>query len=278
MGTIKQRGIQRRSYVEIKDDRGRNSYGGNQGWFSKEEGTLKEKWMSQYGCGVVAITDLFLYWAMTRVEAKESFVSKYIGEHYVILKEDYMKLLEEIRNRYAFIFGKAGTFGFELALGINRYNKDNQLPFVARLNMGFNSVTMLRQIEDSLKMNQPIILMIGKANPNFLRWGDKIGIPFYKQIRNIRSAKISERGAFARYELAKEGVGGHFVTITGMLIDEKANYAHEHIMLRISSWGEEYYISYHHLRTYIHSISSPYLSALITIDEKEVCNGTITFS
>lgn len=264
MSTVKQYALKRKAYVAIKDG-SRNSYGGNQGWFPEEGGLLKDKIINQHGCGVIAIADLFLYWAMTTPKGRDTFAAKYIGKFNEMTKEDYMEFIEEVRRHYAFIFGSLGTFGFELALGINRYIKENNLPYVARLDMSLNDITMLKRIKKSLEANQPIILMIGYTSPViFSRW-QKVGIPFYKQVRNIGSIRQKKDEPYAHYEMIKTGVFGHFVTITGIVIDEKAEIASQHIMLRIASWGEEFYISYHHLRTFIDTMSSPYSSALITI-------------
>lgn len=265
MSTVKQYALKRKAYVAIKDG-SRNSYGGNQGWFPEEGGLFRDKIINQHGCGVIAIADLFLYWAMTTPKGRDTFAAKYIGKFNEITKENYMGLIEEVRTHYAFIFGSLGTFGFELALGINRYIKENNLPYVARLDMSLNDITMLKRIKKSLEANQPIILMIGCTSPViFSRW-QKAGIPFYKQVRNIGSIRKKKDEPYAHYEMIKTGVFGHFVTITGIVIDEKAEMTSQHIMLRIASWGEEFYISYHHLRTFIGRMSSPCLSALITID------------
>ncbi len=265
MSTVKQYALKRKAYVAIRDGN-RNSYGGNQGWFPQEGEFLKDRVINQYGCGVIAIADLFLYWAMTTPKGRDSFAAKYIGKFNEITKEDYMKFIEEVRAHYAFIFGSAGTFGFELALGINRYIKANNLPYIARLDMSLNDITMLKKIRKSLEANQPTILMIGYTSPIIISKWKKIGIPFYKQVRNIGSIREKKDEPYAHYEMLKTGVFGHFVTITGIVIDENAETASQHIMLRIASWGEEFYISYHHLRKYINTMSSPYLSALITIN------------
>ena len=263
MSTVKQYALKRKAYVAIKDG-SRNSYGGNQGWFP-EEGEFKYKIINQYGCGVIAIADLFLYWAMTTPKGRETFAANYIGKFNEITRENYMELIEEVRAHYAFIFGSLGTFGLELALGINRYVKENNLPYIARLDMSLNNITMLKKIKGLLEENQPIILMIGYTSPIILSRWQKVGIPFYKQVRNIGSIRQKKDEPYAHYEMIKTGVFGHFVTVTGIVIDEKAETASQHIMLRIASWGEEFYISYHHLRTFIDTMSSPYSSALITI-------------
>ena len=56
---------------------------------------------------------------------------------------------------------------------------------------------------------------------------------------------------------------------TGIFIDDKANTTSQDIMLRISSWGVEYYVSYHHLRQYINELSKRYLTGIISIVQIE---------
>lgn len=274
MGKVKQYGLSRRRYISISDyvalDSNRTyckkSYGGSQEWFPKEHASIKEHLIHAYGCGVIAITDLFLYWAITLQNGKDTFAARYIDEKNQITKEDYRALVEEIHNRYARIIGYAGTFAPQLMMAINRYAKHNNIGHKAILDMELNDLTMLEQIKKMLEANQPIILMIGHSCPMILSRFRKKGIPFYKQTRVLNPLLKDIDKPYAQYKVMKKNVFGHFVTITGMIIDEQAELASQHIMLRISSWGTEYYISYHHLRQYINQLSKPYLSGMIGIE------------
>lgn len=268
MNQVKKYELSRRHFVCIRDQHKR-AYGGNQEWFSKEH-SIREKIIHEYGCGVIAITDLFLYWAMTLPNGKDTLAARYIEEYDIITKENYMALVEEIRKRYAFIFGSAGTFGPQLEMAINRYAKENHINYKASLEMNLNDLTMLKRMQAMLEANQPIILMIGHSFPIVLSRLRKKGIPFYKQTRIIHSESKKQNQPYAHYEVAKRSIFGHFVTVTGMIIDEHASLASQDIMLRISSWGVEYYISYHHLRQYINGVSTPYLSAMMCIMEHTV--------
>lgn len=264
MSSVKRFTLSRRRYITVNDGNKR-SYGGNQEWFPKEKSGLESKLIHEYGCGVVAIADLFLYWAMTLSNGKETLAAKYLDEHGKITKENYMIFLEKIRREYAFIFGSAGTFALQLTMAINRYVRENHIEHKAELDMDLNDLTMLKRMEEMLQNNQPVILMIGHSFPIMLSRLRKKGIPFYKQTRVIMPIKKNEHKPYANYELVKRNVFGHFVMVTGIIIDDEAACASQQIMLRISSWGTEYYISYHHLRNYINEWSTPYLTALISI-------------
>ena len=264
MVTVKQYELARKRYIGIMEDNQKRSYGGNQEWFSKEEGSLKDRITHEYGCGVIAITDLFLYWAMTLEEGKETFAAGFINDANQITKENYMELVRKIRDEYAFIFGKAGTFGIQLAEAINEYVKDNHLNFKASLITRLSDLEMLHKIQNMLKHNKPIILMIGQSSPVILSRLQKKGLPFYKQNKTIDILARNKKKSYASYRVSRKNVYGHFVTITGVIIDEQAEIASQNIMLRISSWGQEYYVSYHQLRFYIKHISKPYLSAIIS--------------
>ncbi|MBP3889245.1 MAG: hypothetical protein J6F30_16595 [Cellulosilyticum sp.] len=290
MDQVKRYGLSRRRYVSIKDygesksdekkreeqveNRYRRhickiAYGGNQEWFPKDKSDKNNYLMSQYGCGVIAITDLFLYWAMTLPNGKETFAGQYLDERNQITKENYMLLVEEIRKHYVVILGSSGTFAPQLTLAINHYAKDNHIEHKAIWDMSLNGVEMMKQIEKMLQANQPVILMIGHSLPLILSRFRKKGIPFYKQTRILNPLGRKSHTPYACYQVIKKNIFGHFVVITGMIIDKQAERATQHIMLRISSWGTEYYISYHHLRQYMTQISRPYLSGIISLGNKK---------
>lgn len=271
MSNVKRYDLKRRRYIAIRNQNSL-SYGGSQEWFPKEVGTAKEWTMHEYGCGVVAVADLFLYWATTLKNGEETWAAQYIEKYGTLTKETYMTYLKEVRERYVTIFPPLGTFGFQLSMVINRYAKENHIPYEANLDLSLNDLTMLKRMEEMLEHNLPIILMIGISMPmipGFLSHGrKKKGLPFYTQKPPIMPVGKQYQKPYARYELAKKGVFSHFVVITGIIVDEQAENASEHIMLKISSWGNEYYVSYHHLRYYINEISSPFLSAIISLKER----------
>lgn len=268
MSTIKKYEIARKMYVPIKVGASR-SYGGRQQWFSKEIKETKD--MKSYythcnGCGVIALSDIFLYFAMTLADGKNTRAGEMLDTHGNIHKEKYMAFVEEIRDQYATIFGSSGTFIWQLAHAINCYCKDNGIQKKARFEVGLSPLDLLKKMEKMLENNQPVILMIGQSWPAALSKLRKIGIPFFKQKKCINIGKSALKSAYAEYKMIEKDVYGHFVVVTGILIDEHPKWASQNIMLRISSWGEEYYISYAHYCQFIKNNSKPWLNGIISIE------------
>lgn len=262
---VKEYGLKRKMYVPIKIG-GIRSYGGRQQWFSKEvkeTKDLKAYFTHFNGCGVIALSDLFFYLAMSLPNGKETRAGAFIDTYGNVSKESYMTFVEIIREEYARIYGSCGTFLWELTGAINRYCKDNKLEIRAYSEVGISQFEMLRKIQKQLEHNYPVILMIGQSSPVILSKIRKVGIPFFKQLR-IRSWNKEEK-AYAEYNVVEKNVYGHFVMITGIIIDEKASWSSQKIMLRIASWGEEYYISYEHYCRYMRKISKPWLCGMITL-------------
>lgn len=256
--------LSRRRYITIRNEY-RRSYGGNQQWFPKESESINDKLIHDYGCGVIAITDLFLYWAITMPNGKKTLAARYLDENNRITKENYMAFVEVVRKKYAFIFGSAGTFGMQLERAINMYARANCITYKAKLDVGLKDLTMLQSMKKMLEDDQPVILMLGHTSPVVFSRLRKKGVPFFKQTRILDPLSKKQNSPYAHYEIARRNVFGHFITITGIIIDDKSEIASQNVMLRITSWGEEYYISYHHLRQYIKKMSKPYLTAAITL-------------
>lgn len=265
---VKKHELARKMYVPIKVGATR-SYGGRQQWFSKELQEVKD--MKSYythanGCGVIALCDVFLYFAMTLPEGKKTRAGEMLDVYGNIHKEKYMAFVEEIRDQYAMIFGSSGTFAWQLSHAINCYCRDNGINKKAHFEVGISPLNLLKAMEKMLDNNQPIILMIGQSWPVVLSKVRKTGIPFFKQKRCINIGKSDPKAAYAEYKIAEKNVYGHFVVVTGILIDEHPKWASQSIMLRISSWGEEYYISYAHYCQFIKHSSQPWLNGIISIE------------
>lgn len=266
---IKEYSLKKKMYVPIKTGGGR-SYGGRQQWFSKEiKGVkdLKAYFTHFNGCGVIALSDLFFYLAMTLPNGKATRAGTFIEAYGNVNKEQYMAFVEVIREEYARIYGSCGTFAWELSQAINSYCKDNELMVKSHFEIGLSQLHMLRKMQQQLENNYPIILMIGQSSPVVLSKFRKVGIPFFRQ-RRIRDNKWSkEVKPYAEYRVAEKNVYGHFVMVTGIIIDEQASWSSQRIMLRIASWGEEYYISYEHYCKYMREISKPWLCGMIVLNE-----------
>ena len=77
-------------------------------------------------------------------------------------------------------------------------------------------------------------------------------------------AKIRQKPYY--YKSAYDDIHGHYVTVTAIVKDDVAG----RIMLRISSWGREYYINYEEYRDYIESYSGTYTSSLVHIKKDRI--------
>lgn len=268
MSRIKKYELARKVYVPIKVGTSR-SYGGRQQWFSKEikeTKDMKAYYTHRNGCGVIALSDIFLYYALTSAQGKHTKAGEIIDTYGTIHQEKYMAFVEEIRDRYATIFGSSGTFAWQLGHAMNGYYKDNGIDKKAYFEVALSPLRLLKQMEKMLKDNQPVILMIGQSSPVALSRVRKVGIPFFKQKKCMNRDKAALKSAYAEYKIAEKNVYGHFVVVTGIIIDEHPKWASQSIMLRLSSWGEEYYMSYAHYCRFIKKISKPWLNGIISIE------------
>ncbi|MDF2845716.1 MAG: hypothetical protein K0R00_4142 [Herbinix sp.] len=68
------------------------------------------------------------------------------------------------------------------------------------------------------------------------------------------------------YKSAYDDIHGHYVTVTAIVKDDVAG----RIMLRISSWGREYYMNYEEYRDYIESYSGTYTSSIVQIKKDRI--------
>lgn len=268
MSRIKKYELARKMYVPIKVGASR-SYGGRQQWFSKEiEETrdMKSYYTHCNGCGVIALSDVFLYFALTLADGRSTRAGEVLDTYGNIHKDRYMTFVEEIRDQYAMIFGSSGTFAWQLSHAINCYCEDNGIAKKAHFEVGISPLELLKKMQNMLQNNHPVILMIGQSWPVTLSKLRKTGIPFFKQKRCMSIGKSDPKAAYAEYKITEKNVYGHFVVVTGILIDEHPKWASQNIMLRISSWGEEYYISYAHYWQFIRKSSKPWLNGIISIE------------
>lgn len=59
------------------------------------------------------------------------------------------------------------------------------------------------------------------------------------------------------------GIGNHYFTVTGVLKDGVSH----RTMLRIATWGAEYYIDYDEYRNYVDNVSGRWTSSIVSIEE-----------
>lgn len=220
------------------------SYGGNQNWFSTERWMSRDYQIHKWGCGVVAMGDLFLYLA----KYNPMYVTGAAGlakvSHSVLEWEDYQKYLLYLYHTYASVMPGSGMNGFALASSVRRYCIKYKIPMTIAWKGFLDDQSMLRVIQKMLKEDLPVILSIGPNVPLVFR---KKGIPFYV---------LSDKNEFV--SSGSRNVYRHFVTVTGIVYLK-----HKKIMLKLSSWGKEYYMDYQEYRTYVKEEGDTITSSLL---------------
>lgn len=258
-------------YITVEQADGTRTYGGNQAWLSTEV-------ERSFGCGLIAAADILRY---LRGHASEEMQGD--GDatalsgleeltNFVISQRDY---LEDIRGLAADfrIRGKLGITGFGLARRMNRIFRREGMPYRAKWSIGRKRLQ--RRLLKMLEADIPVLLSVG---PGFFHRKDYL--PLYRR---------TETGAYERASSMRD----HYVTVTGLLqagkgvdggggldknedtgavgIPVTGNAAAEPTeMLRISSWGQEYYVNYNEYMDHVKQSDNFLFSSILYIREKDV--------
>ncbi|MDF2906954.1 MAG: hypothetical protein K0R34_2275 [Herbinix sp.] len=255
----------RPEYVPILKD---NSiyYGGSQMWFSDQQRYSKDYILHNYGCGTIATADLLLYLSLQKKSYKTTVTELVIIEdkiNYI----DYISYLRSINDEYTKTRRHLAVLGPTIASAINSYSNKFGLGLKASWKWSLNYYDMYELIEEMLWKDFPVILAIGPNTPNL--WGKK-GIPFY-ELKEIDYQEPKENPQETTEEASKpyyyhaiqQNINGHYVMVTGLIKDEVTG----RIMLRISSWGKQYYINYEEYRDYVDNTGGTFTSSMIYIKE-----------
>lgn len=151
-------------------------------------------------------------------------------------KSEYMEFATELWKHFLPVIPGLGMNGLTLAAGLNRYFRKKNMPY--RAFWCISAGKMSRRVRQMLKNDIPVILSIGPNFPMFWR-GEKLTI--YRKVNDTFVAAVKTKA--------------HFVTVTGW----------EGRMIRISSWGKEYYIDYVEYKEYVKAYSCPLVSNIICI-------------
>ena len=213
------------------------SYGGSQTWFSSPS-------IRGYGCGLIAAHDLLWY-----LERKESLTAQTdrhrSGEQLVSDSrswEDYERSVKRLHRLFP-ILPRLGINGLMLSAGLNLAFLLRRLPYRACWHIGYRNTG--KEISRLLDQDIPVILSIGGNFP--LIW-KKDRLPLYKKTGDGVYLKSSSTRA-------------HYVTVTGI----------EHGWLRISSWGQEWYINWREYRNFARTKSCPLFSNICFMASQAPC-------
>ena len=215
--------------VEYETDR---SYGGNQRMSGNRV-------IASCGCGLVAALDVLLYLAKNKACSVSADI-KSLSLYDFAPAEKYNAVLKKLAISYLPVIPGHGMNGLGLMAGMQMYFKRYSLPYTCYWCISDKGIW--DKVEMMLKRDIPVIMSIG---PNFPRvWKDK-KLFLYKKLSN---------GEFRHTSSVK----AHFITITGM--DDN--------WLKISSWGQCYYINRRMYEEYVSIYSAALVSNILYIKEK----------
>lgn len=214
------------NFVTIVDDDGNViGYGGDQGWYVGSD----LDYVNNHGCGLMAMANVILY--MRGVTT--------------ITKDDYMKFVAELMKKHKLIGVQLDTANsglltpyignvLEEELGKEYNIKD------FKWNMSGDRLELIKQ---TLEKDVPVILQIGQGNKS-------LKLNFYKHDEATGDYNIDNN------------VNDHYVTVTGVVEYENPETGEKSTMIRISSWGKEYYIDYDEYLKFIEDSSDGTIDAI----------------
>ena len=181
--------------------------------FGGSQTVLKSPTIQRCGCGVVAALDLIRYLHLYHGLCQTSFFTGVEEVVHLPLAVYDLCTMRMQRNFIPAVY-PVGTTVFSLTAGLNRYFRKYHIPLQA--SWGVSKENLWTEMERMLGQNLPVILAIGHQFPG-LRTKD--GLQLYR----CQGEKMI-KATYAR---------AHYVTVVTMS---------EH-WLKISSWGQVYYIS-----------------------------------
>lgn len=259
---IKVYALSKKDYVPVTYEN-EVSYGGRQQWFSDKIVASKATRLNKYGCGVIALADLFMYLSCTRSYIKHSSALETLEKDGKLHREDYLSYVEYIRDKYIYILPKLGVPNIELIVATNRYFISHQMPYLAKMGYLIDQRALLQNMITMLQKDLPVILLIGRpflgvVYQNVLKH-KKVGMTFYEQRKS---------GEGYSYVPASTSIEGHYVVVTQVLIDKEAEHKKDKVMLKISSWGRSYYLSYYEYCKYVMKNGTSLQGSIIQIIER----------
>lgn len=249
-------------YVPIIKD-SEISYGGSQMWFANDNKLSKDYVICNYGCGTIAAADLFLYLALQDEALRSPETGIAIQNNNLIQYENYISYVRSINDNYINTHRIIAVLGPKLAIAISEYAKTNNFDYQASWKHKLNYYDMYQMMEEMLSEDIPVILSIGPNTPKI--WG-KEGISFYDKIENPKVDGIDNSTDNVKpysYKSVSQGINSHYVMVTALIKDDITNT----IMLRISSWGTQYYINYEEYRNYIETTGDTITSSIVYVNK-----------
>jgi hypothetical protein len=209
------------------------SYGGSQ---SQQPDRTEQA----VGCGVIAALDLLLYLSRFHGAPVSLIRAEALPGEGPLPPEQYKRLAHLLRKAYLPLVPGHGINGVLLALGLDRCFWKDRLPYRAFWGVPYRRLwdEMARMLDQDL----PVILAVG---PNF---------PLLWQRHALRLYRGTDEGA-----AAGAAVHAHYLTVTGM----------DDAWLRVSSWGQLFYIRRSEFLSYVSAHSARLLSNILVLRRTE---------
>lgn len=224
------------------------SFGGSQMWFQTRPGKAGSGRICAYGCGLIAFSDLLLYLAAQKKIRRPACMENLFAGGDRIEKASYMEYIRFMDRKFMPVIPFSGINGISLEIGLNHFFLREKLPFRASWKWMLTSQKMLVLMKEMLSDDIPVIFSIGPNTP--FVWGKK-GVAFCRK---------DPSGALA----VQETVCRHYVMLTGISTDPLSG----RTLLRISSWGREFYIDYGEYRSYVRRTGGKITSSIVYIRRK----------
>jgi hypothetical protein len=208
---------------------------------------------------------MFLYLALQSNAMQSPETTSALQGGLQVKYDNYDAYVRIINDHYTKTQRFIAVLGPKVASAINSYSDDYGLGLQAAWKWKLTYYDMYDMIEEMLRQDIPVILAIGPNSPNL--WGKK-GIPFY-ELKEIDYQESDDPAVGNSkpyyYKVVHPAINGHYVTVTGIIKDDVAG----RIMLRISSWGKQYYINYEEYRDYAETAGSTLTSSIVQVKKKE---------
>lgn len=228
-------------------------YGGNQMWFEGVNNII-----SNEGCGLISASDILLYLAKSDEKYATEITNKVTKEPNGKYNYDiYMAYLAYMEKEY-FDIGEGGVLGTRIANRMNVYNEKYKLGLKAKWCFSENKI--LPRIIEMIKNDIPVTLSANaiekkhkKEMPND-EWRKKCPQLYTNEDldKNEDKNKDKDEDVYSHEFTQSSVFHNHYVTITGIYIDEVQN----RTWLHVSSWGISYYIDFDEYINYLENYAS----------------------
>ncbi len=195
-----------------------HSFGGKQGWFVLEN--FYDSLIDKGGCGLIATIDTLIYLGKIDVTRHADGSYNY---------DEYAELVR-YKHRNEMKVGLLGATVYMVKEWLARYEVNVDI-----VPAKTDTDELVALIMNELRQNQPIILNISSWDISKNK-----EIPLYYRVESIQG------DSFYRLYDTEAGTDEHFVTITGIIVDEIKGETY----LQFSSWGERFYLKLSELRNY----------------------------